>query len=88
MSKNHNQAAQTNREAFEQWYIENCPDMAAEPIGSRLFALQWSAHTAGREQGLREAKEACQRIKATDGSNSQAWECAAAIEQLTKPAGA
>lgn len=48
-------------------------------------AMRWlyeHALTAGREQGLREAKEVCEGVRAPDGTNAQAWDCAAAIEQL------
>lgn len=31
------------RESFEKWYVENCFNLAASPIGSRDFTLQWAA---------------------------------------------
>lgn len=57
--------------------------------GTRM-AMQWlfdQAHTAGRDQGLREAKELCERTAAEGmrftGTREQgARSCAAAIKQL------
>lgn len=34
------------RATFEQWYVENCFDLQANPIGSRDCGLQWKAWDA------------------------------------------
>lgn len=34
------------RDEFERWYVDQCPDILCEPIGSRLFAHQWDAWQA------------------------------------------
>ena len=66
-----------------------------EPEIDAFVAAMNAAHTAGREQGLREAKEACEAHKADWRQNARgctsgmydhmadaAHDCAAAIEQL------
>lgn len=59
--------------------LTECCGMCVTDELSRLAAL---AYSAGRLKGLEEAKSVCIHINAPDGTNAQAWECAAAIEQL------
>ena len=40
----------TQREAFEAWYVDNCPDIITEPIGCRTFTLQFGAWQAALTQ--------------------------------------
>lgn len=55
---------------------------------ARLERVIEAAHTAGRDQGLREAKEVCERRRDYELSQDRgsaamsAGDCAAAIEQL------
>lgn len=74
------------REQVIEWAKEaGLPDaIAAHPGVKHALAL---AHTAGREQGLREAKEVCVReaefLRSDQNGGATACElCAAAIEQL------
>lgn len=53
--------------------------VAAVYSAAQLVQAIEDAHTAGREQGLREAKEVCNTFY-----NHEAKDCAAAIEQLRK----
>lgn len=58
-------SATNERSAFEAWYVENAFDLAASPIGSRDFALQWAAWQARTKElkpllcGVRDALAAC-----------------------------
>lgn len=89
----------TDREqAFEQWFAERYPDTTSvysEFRGTPVRDLMREAMAAGREQGLREAKEVCEgkalaSALAHVNTDEQAFHikaeaarsCAAAIEQL------
>jgi len=61
--------------------------VAAVYSAAQLVQAIEDAHTAGREQGLREAKEVCEALstKVYDHAKPPYLSCAAAIEQLRAP---
>lgn len=74
----------TREQAFDQWlkdrYFETV-DGRSEFITTCTRDLMREAHAAGRDQGLREAKEVCEAIDPRASSNP-AMLCAMNIEQL------
>ena len=80
----------TREQAFDQWlkarFFETV-DGRSEFITTCTRDLMREAHTAGREQGLREAKEVCEALstKVYDHAKPPYLSCAAAIEQLRAP---
>lgn len=74
-----------DRAFFAFWYAHMKDDLMQPPLHECSHAVARHIFTAGREQGLREAKEVCEQ-------NAKRWpdlrgfyvanECAAAIEQL------
>ena len=84
----------TREQAFDQWlkarFFETV-DGRSEFITTCTRDLMREAHTAGREQGLREAKEVVERERVVEPSSTgddyaaydeAITDCAAAIEQL------
>ena len=70
-----------DRAFYEFWYAHMKDNMMQPPLNTVHHAVARLIYTAGRDQGIREAKEVCERI-VKDNEYAYADECAAAIEQL------
>ena len=42
--------ANTSREEFEKWYVENVFNLTEEPVGCRVFTLQWKAWQSAKAE--------------------------------------
>ena len=72
-----------DRAFFAFWYAHMKDDLMQPPLHECSHAVARYIFTAGREQGLREAEEACEAKHANGNrKHTHADECAAAIEQL------
>lgn len=75
-----------DRAFYTFWYAHMKDNMMQPPLNTVHHAVARLIFTAGRDQGLREAKEVCEvmahDLRTHDTVRMTAGKCAAAIEQL------